>query len=459
MQPMTTTPRNGASPPPQPLPILLHLRDRPRLAAYRAALAFYGGAQWPGARTTTRLRRLTVNYVRAIVQKTASYVLKGATASIQPHSDSEEHTQAAAAAEAILQEISDNNSLPRLDQATEIDAAVLGDGAYKVTWDPTEARVAITAPDVAGLFPWPHPTDTTRFRRVAHRYQLPAADCFATWGIAPQTDPASVIEDWTDAALDIYIDDYPAPRIALANPYGLIPFVIFPNQQVPKQWWGESDVTPLQDVAKELNAEYSRISNIMELSGNPITVLENVEQVSNIETFPGAMWELPEGAKAYLLDLLEHGGVRIHLDYLEQVRRALHDISETPRTAFGSTDRDLSGVALEIDLAPLLHKVARKRLTRTDAYTTRAAVALRLHDLYTGSAHTDAGRIVVNWDPATPQDRTRQVADEISQVTAALSSLRSSMATLGVADPDAELQRWLEERRQIAAVATPPLPP
>src|SRR3989304_3740417 len=107
MQPYTITPRNGASPPPQPLPTLLHPlppppppRDRPRLAAYRAALAFYGGAQWPGARATTRLRRLTVNYVRAIVLKTSSYVLKGAAVSIQPHSDSDEHTQAAAAPEA-----------------------------------------------------------------------------------------------------------------------------------------------------------------------------------------------------------------------------------------------------------------------------------------------------------------------------------------------------------------------
>lgn len=459
MQQMTTTPRNGASPGSTPLPVLLKNRDKPRLDAYRAALAFYGGAQWPGARATTRLRRLTVNYVRAIVQKTTSYVLKGAAVSIQPHSDSDEHTQAAAAAEAVLQEISDSNSLPRLDQVTETDAAVLGDGAYKLSWDPHELRVAITAPDVAGLFPWPHPTDPTRFSRVAHRYQLPAADCFATWGIAPRKDPTSIIEHWTDGALDIYTDDDPKPRIALVNPYGLIPFVIYPNQQVPKQWWGESDVTPLQEVAKELNAEYSRISNIMELSGNPITVLEGVEQAGNIETFPGSMWELPEGAKAYLLDLLQHGGVRIHLDYLEEVRRALHDVSETPRTAFGATDRDLSGIALEIELEPLLQKVARKRLTRTDAYATRAAVALRLHDLYTGSAHTDAGRIVVNWDPATPQDRTRQVNNEIAQVGAALSSHRESMATLGAADPDAEFDRWLEEARQIAEVATPAAPP
>ncbi|OGO48975.1 MAG: hypothetical protein A2W34_03970 [Chloroflexi bacterium RBG_16_64_32] len=438
---------------------MLRDRDKPRLDAYRAALAFYGGAQWPGARATTRLRRLTVNYVRAIVLKTSSYVLKGAAVSIQPHSDSDEHTQAAAAAEAVLQEISDNNSLPRLDQVTEIDAAVLGDGAYKLAWDPIDQRVAITAPDVAGVFPWPHPTDPTRFNRVAHRYQLPAADCLATWGIAPRRDPTQVIEDWTGRTLDIYIDDFPTPRLSLLNPYGLIPFVIFPNQPVPKQWWGDSDVTPLQDVAKELNAEYSRISNIMELSGNPITVLEGVEQGSNIETFPGSVWELPEKAKAYLLDLLQHGGVRIHLDYLEEVRRALHDISETPRTAFGSTDRDLSGIALQVELEPLLQKISRKRLTRTDAYTTRAAVALRLHDLYTGTSHTDAGRIVVNWDPATPQDRTRQVADEIAQVTAALSSRRTSMAVLGAADPDAELQRWIEEARQIAEVATPATSP
>ena len=77
---------------------------------------------------------------------------------------------------------------------------------------------------------------------------------------------------------------------------------------------------------------------------------------------PGATWELPEGSRAYLLDLLAGGGVGLHIQYLDLLFRTLHDLSETPRTAFGDGGRDLSGAALEVEVQPLVQKWA-DRLT------------------------------------------------------------------------------------------------
>ncbi len=105
---------------------------------------------------------------------------------------------------------------------------------------------------------------------------------------------------------------------------------------------------------RELNRAMSQLSRILELSGNPIAVLENVEESEDIAVRPGAVWNIPEDAKAYLLDLLQGGGVRLHIDYINLLYRILHDISESPRAAFGGTERDLSGVALEIELQPLV---------------------------------------------------------------------------------------------------------
>lgn len=42
-------------------------------------------------------------------------------------------------------------------------------------------------------------------------------------------------------------------------------------------------------------------------SGNPIAVLENVTEAQDIAVAPGAVWEVPEKARAYLLDLLQGG--------------------------------------------------------------------------------------------------------------------------------------------------------
>src|SRR3972149_354627 len=150
-------------PPTPPLPQLLKNRDRDRLQQHTAAPAFDEGKQWPAADPRTRsARRLTLNYVKTIINKTSTYVMQGAAINAIPQSDSEEHVAAAAAVEQYLAALATDNGLTRLDLVTEMDAAVLGDAAYKITWDPAEERVAITAPDVRGLFPWPPPTDPTR---------------------------------------------------------------------------------------------------------------------------------------------------------------------------------------------------------------------------------------------------------------------------------------------------------
>src|SRR3990172_7138639 len=116
---------------------------------------------------------------------------------------------------------------------------------------------------------------------------------------------------------------------------------------------------------------------ILGLPGTRIAVLENVTDSQDIAVQPGAVWELPERARAYLLDLLQGGGVKLHADYVDLVYRTLHDLGESPRTSFGDNRSGLSGVALNVELDPLLKKVARKRLIRAAAYRRRNEMILR----------------------------------------------------------------------------------
>jgi hypothetical protein len=107
-------------------------------------------------------------------------------------------------------------------------------------------------------------------------------------------------------------------------------------------------------------------------------VLENVTEAQDIAVQPGAVWEIPEKARAYLLDLLQGGGVGLHVDFANLVLRSFHDLAEVPRSAFGETKQPLSGVALEMELDPLLKKIARKRLIRGAAFRRRNEMALRI---------------------------------------------------------------------------------
>ena len=195
---------------------------------------------------------------------------------------------------------------------------------------------------------------------------------------------------------------------------------------------------------RELNRAFSQLSTILELSGNPIAVLEGVEEARDIAVQPGAVWELPERARAYLLDLLHGGGVRLHTEYIDLLYRTLHDLSEAPRTAFGDNARNLSGVALEMEMHPLLQRVRRKRLIRSTTYKRRADMALRLLEKYTGERYRPV-RLNVAWGPILPQDRGRIVREELLLVQGGLHSRERAMTALGVQDPALEAARIAEE--------------
>jgi len=132
----------------------------------------------------------------------------------------------------------------------------------------------------------------------------------------------------------------------------------------------------------------------------------------------------------------------------------MHDLGEAPRTAFGESRANLSGVALNLELDPLLKKVQRKRLIRTAAYQRRNELILRILEQQTGVRYAPYRSRIV-WGPVVPRDRSRLVADERALVSAGIHSRRRAADELGVADPDAEFSRWLEEQEQLAPGTAP----
>jgi hypothetical protein len=127
----------------------------------------------------------------------------------------------------------------------------------------------------------------------------------------------------------------------------------------------------------------------------------------------------------------------------------MHDLSESPRSAFGGIERSMSGVALEIELQPLLQKVRRKRLIRTAAYNRRNEMILKLLEKFGGEDFGKWGHLRVVWGPVLPRDMESKVSSEQTMVQTGIHSRRTAMGEIGVTDPDYEFQRWLEERESI----------
>ncbi len=427
------------------IPMQLARMEMDRIKGYKELLDFYHGQQWEG-RERRGERRLIFNYAKVFIDKITSYLMSGINFAIDAAEDSNEARAKAQKAEAALYRIYEDNNLEQLDLETEIDCALLGDACYKIIWDTVEKKVRVTAPDVQGIYAWWLGDDTSQVWRVASKYSLSAEETELLYQVKPKGKTATVAELWTAQSFELYLDN--ALIENKPNPYGFIPFIIYPNLREPKKFWGISDLSQIMESQRELNRAMSQLSRILELSGNPIAVLENVEESEDIAIKPGAVWNIPEDAKAYLLDLLQGGGVNLHINYINLLYRALHDISESPRSAFGGTERDLSGVALEIELHPLLQKVRRKRIIRTAVYNRRNEMVLKLLEKYRGESFGD-NHLRVVWGPVLPQDIARQVNTEQVLVQTGIHSRRRAMDEIGIRNPEYEFKRWLEEREVI----------
>ncbi len=444
--------------------------DRERLTRYTEMLAFYDGLQWrdPPRRGEARL---TLNYARALVRKVASYVFPApVTFSVPSIVDD----AAASRAEQALGEVIATLDLGRLDVELCVDSAVLGDAAIKVTWD-GEGREGAGAPRVVAVDPATlvvtcSPDNPRQIRQLVQVYALSGSAIDTLFGAATARDANGgdprprpdhhlsldrdrsypVVETWTTARWQVEIAGQLVRQEA--NPYGWIPYLVIPNSPRPHAFWGESDLTDLFDVCRELNARMSVLSTVLELSGSPIAVLENVDGSEGIRVGPGAKWELPEGARAYLLDLLSGGGIGLHVQYVDLLFRALHDLSETPRTAFGDSGRDLSGAALEVEIQPLVQKVGRKRHGWEALFRQRNALLLDLLERFGGHDLGGLRRTLPIWPSILPSDRDGAVDNATRLVTSGIHSRRTAIATLGGDDPDAEFGRVMEEARLLATL-------
>lgn len=419
-------------------------RDHSRVQEYNNAAAFYEG--WQRTDRTSAGKHLTFNYARTLLRKTVSYMF-GAPVGVSIPADTAAEANANIAEQQLIA-WRDALGLTTLDAALATDALVLGDAAMKITWNAPVAMPSIVPVHPGALTVHTAPDNPRAVQTLHHLYQCTPAQLHTQFGIRLDTGidqhkPLPTLEEWTDTTFRVLTDGQVV--VDIPNPYGAIPYVIIANDPAPNQFWGQSDLEDLIPVCTELNTRMSVLSQILELSGSPITVLEGVDGTEGIRIGPGAKWELPEGARAYLLDLLQGGAAEVHLRYVEVLFRMLHDLSETPRTAFGDGGRDLSGAALEVEIQPLVQRIQRKRRQWDAALTRRNQLLINLMAQHLHLDTTGFGTPTNIWPPILPSDTETAVRTTVQRVQNGLMSRRSAMHALGETDPEAELNRMASE--------------
>jgi len=143
--------------------------------------------------------------------------------------------------------------------------------------------------------------------------------------------------------------------------------------------------------------------------------------------------------------MLSGGGVRLHMEYLDALYRALYDLAETPRTAFGDSGRNVSGAALEVEIQPLVQKVQRRRRVWDAVYRQRNAMILDLLERFGGEPIGGVRRTETVWGSVLPNDRQALVLDEVQLVASQIHSRQTAMEILGDVDQDRELELIKQE--------------
>ena len=78
----------------------------------------------------------------------------------------------------------------------------------------------------------------------------------------------------------------------------------------------------------------------------------------------------------------------------------------------------------------------------------RNVMVLKLHAQFNREDLTQVAHRII-WGAVLPQDRAREAQNEQLLVQSGVHSRRTAMDELSIRDPEAEFEKWLDERRRI----------
>ena len=327
----------------------------PRLNRYSLNWAMYLGHHW-GYRREQGEMQISVNYYRAFLDYLARFTFGPGV-----------HFRSPKATEAIVPN--------RLERVWEVDndkqrvllemaqtGGITGDCfvkiAYEEAWEDSiqrfhPGRVRILPLNPAFCFPEFHPHDRTRLLRFKQKYRF--------WGTS--LEGTRQVFTYTEILTDDIIEEYVNDELidSRPNPLGQIPVVHIPNIPVSGSPWGLSDAHDIITLNRSYNEISTDIADIINYHAAPVTVIVGAK-ASNLEKGAKKVWGgLPKDAQVFNL---EGGGAGIQgaLQYLETLKRSMHELMNIPETALGQVQpiSNTSGVALSIQFQPLMNRWTQK---------------------------------------------------------------------------------------------------
>jgi len=315
----------------------------------------YLGHHWPYRREVGEAQ-MVYNYYRAFSDYLINFTFGRGASFRSPH-----------ATEAIVPDI--------LKRVWEIDndkggvlwemgqqGGVSGDCFVKVAYeepfvDPVgrkhPGKVRILPLNASFCFPEFHPHDRSRLIRFKLKYRF--------WGTS--LEGTRQVYTYTEILTDERIEEYINDELidSRPNPIGLVPIIHIPNVRISGSPWGLSDCHDVIVLNRQYNEVATDIADIINYHAAPVTVITGAK-ASSLEKGPKKVWGgLPKDAQVFNL---EGGGAGLTgaMQYLETVKRSMHEMIGIPETALGQIQpiSNTSGTALAIQFQPLMNRYQQK---------------------------------------------------------------------------------------------------
>lgn len=433
----------------------------PRLNRYASAWAWYLGHHWSYRREMGE-SQFYMNYVRTMSDYITNFCFgKGVqfrcpeqNSAIIPH---------------LLAQVWENHNSKHyvLWEMGQL-ASVTGDCFVKVAYEepyvdpagvPVEGRIRIIPLNPAHCFPEYHPHDRDRLQRFKLKYRF--------WGTSPEgtRQVYTFTEILTESTIqqfinDELIDEYP-------NALGTIPVVHILNTSISSSPWGQSDIWDIIPLNRELNEKMVEVSDIINYHAAPVTIITGAK-ASQLERGPKKVWAgLPKDASVFNLE--SRGEMSGALEYIQFLKRTMHELTGVPETALGQFQpvSNTSGVALAIQYQPMMNRFMMKKvhftkgLERINELVIRTAAIFEPQMLQYDPSKSamperdqatalDPGdpltyKTMIHWPEPLPVDQLIKLNEVQAKMALGLESKRGALRILGEEFPNEKMDEIFEE--------------
>lgn len=433
----------------------------PRLNRYSSAWAWYLGHHWSYRREMGE-SQFYMNYVRTMSDYITNFCFGKGVQFKTPEQNN-----------AIIPHLLDdvwnthNNKHKVLWEMGQL-AGVTGDCFVKVAYEepfvdtagiPHEGRIRVIPLNPAHCFPEYHPHDRDRIIRFKLKYRF--------WGTSAEgtRQVYTFTEILTDETIQQFINDELIDEYQ--NVIGSVPVVHIANVSISSSPWGQSDIWDVIPLNRELNEKMTEVSDIINYHAAPVTIITGAK-ASQLERGPKKVWAgLPKDANVFNLE--SRGEMAGALEYIQFIKRTMHEITGIPEAALGQFQpvSNTSGVALAIQYQPLMNRYQMKKihftkgLERINELVIRTAAMFRPEMLVYNpqkAAKPERDNLLqldpadpltykttCHWPDPLPVDVLIKLNEVQAKMSLGLESKRGALRTLGEEFPNEKMEEIFEE--------------